>query len=760
RQRRTSRRWLRPLLSKMYVVALRPAAAPPPPLSLLPPAWLKAFWSASGEQLRRSAASTSAASAGPASAGMRGYRPGLPPSAYFSASRGHLESSLHSQLPGDLDAACGSAGSGNPGRGSAWGAAEIAMLLWSVGALQLEPPAQWLEVALRAAAAVAPGAPPLALATTLRGAARIGTCAPVQPPSTIGAISGPLPLPRPPGAASPAPCAAAAGKRPAAVATATVAIAPALSSTSIATSAVPGALMTGRFKAGPLWTQHPSAGGVEEARDTACEPEPHAAARRTDLQLPHGAAGGIAAEPIGLAEKPLQLLSPPGPVRRRPLRPPVAPCQSLVAAFARAYLGHCAAAIGDFGPSQVVDFLAALEALSSSGHLPAPESLPLPISDLLDAATARLQRCYSLGLGVRHLIAAANSLAEMGHTPPADWLDWWLDEIYSSFVSGRLRGHELVDVLRALAVFRIVPGPTWRAALLSAAARQLRHTDRPALTRLVEAMAAGGLRLGGCGPDRPERHTDHHVNQDGDDSVHGGNRQTASASASAAATATTNTTAPTESEAQRESATSWSWLARFLRVWAGLRGVQRIRYYGLASPLLRPPTARQADRLCKALAVLAGPISAWPPGPRLAMRSVLLRVPELRGSGAIAQMPRRRARSWPAAATGTPANTTTASARARVYHGSLTRCMDPTASDREGSERGRLRGAVGHGNRDDIGSGQGGEGTAGWRRHSHHRPENPALGADLALQARGSSCSRALEHLDALKVAARELGLR
>ncbi|GLI63643.1 hypothetical protein VaNZ11_006672 [Volvox africanus] len=771
-QRRITRRWLRPSVSRIYVAALRPAAAPLHSLrSLLPPAWLEAFWSISGEQLRRSAVSTSAAYPG-----MRSCHPGLPHSTHVDALGGHLQPPLHSQLPGELDlgAACGSE---NSGQGSAWGASEVAMLLWSVGVLRLEPPAQWLEAALRTAAAAAQGAQPLALATTLRGAALISTCAPVQRPSAIEAISGPFTLPRPLprslGAFSPAPSAAAAGEGAAAVATATAAparAAPALGSTFVAAASVmPGALVTGRPKAGLLFPKRANAGGVEKASDTTSAPNLHAAARRAGLQIPLCAAGGVAAEPLVAAEKLAQPLSPPCTLRRRPVRPPPAPCQSLVAAFARAYLGHCAAAIGSFGPSQVVDFLAALEVLSASGHLPAPESLPLPIGGLIDAATARLQRCYSLGLGVRHLVAAANSLAEMGHTPPADWLDWWLEEMYGSFVSGRLRGHELADVLRALAVFRVVPGPTWRAALLSAAARQLRHTDRLGLTRLVESMAAAGLRLGGpCGPDRASGRADYHINQDGSDSVRGRQPDRSSQTEAASATAAANTTAsailPAETEpgagAEGDSAASWSWLSRFLRVWAGLRGVQRVRYYGLASPLLRPPTTRQADRLCKALAGLAGPISAWPPGPRLALRSVLLRIPELRGSGATVQMLRHRARGRPAAATGASASAATAAATTCAHRGSPKRCVGQTGRVGDGSERGQVRGTVHHGSRDDSGKGRAGEGTARRGPNSSHQPDDVALGAELALKTRGSSCSRTFGDLDALKAAACELGLR
>ncbi|EFJ46705.1 hypothetical protein VOLCADRAFT_92947 [Volvox carteri f. nagariensis] len=425
-------------------------------------------------------------------------------------------------------------GSGQRAAGS-WGVSELAMLIWSVGELQLAPPADWMEAALRAAAAAAPAAPPLALATTLRG-----------------------------GSAS---CSSS-----------TLAVQQLHGSTDAITSGDTVGTGSGRTC--------PAADQLRVSRPMGHSFPFHVAA--------DGAAVATAA-PLpspGAAQQQQQQLLHQRPPRRPPQSPP--PCQSLVAAFVRSYLGRCAAAIGGFGPSQVVDLLAAVEALAASGHLPPPEALPVPVEKLLDAAVARLQRCYSLGLGARHLLAATGSLAAMGHTPPGEWLDWWLDEMYGSFVAGRLRCHELAAVLRALAAFRVVPGTAWRAALLTAAAGQLRHTDRPGLTNLAASMAAAGLRLGSGGG-----------GGGGGGQVVGA---TLAAPAEAAATA------------------SWFWLTRFLRVWSGLRGSQRVHYYGGTSPLLRPPTAHQADSLCEALVALAGPVACWPPAPRAALRAALLRL--------------------------------------------------------------------------------------------------------------------------------------
>ncbi|KAG2482005.1 hypothetical protein HYH03_019043 [Edaphochlamys debaryana] len=520
----------------------------------LPAEWLEAFWAASGERLRGQGAGAAALGAG------QGQGQG--------AARG-------------------------------WAAGEVAMLLWSVSELRLRPPDEWLQAALRAAAAAAPSANPLALATTLLGAARMGRVLPPPPPAG---------LPLPP--------------------------APELVVPRLATAAAAVAVAATVFEDADASCDEAAA----ELPAPAFQPPPSAA-----LSPLHSAAA-LAAAGYPAPSAPASLVALASPPRRLPPRPPApSGCRSLLAAFARGYLGRVGAGLEGFGPSQVVDCLVAIQALARWGHLPPASALPLPLPALLAALAARLQRCYAAGLGPRHLLAAAGAMAalvpllqapaapeQQQHDPPPpsqhgplpqqrsvhpngaragaveaaatgadpsdgegegevawsgpslEWVRWWLDEKYGRLRA--LRGHELTAVAQALAVFRVVPGPTWTAAFLAAALRRMPRMPRTALAHLAAAMAAAGLRL-------------------------------APPAAAAAAGGNARQWTGAGAEAGPEEAAAWRWLERLLRLWLRRRGE------------LPGPTAAQARRLRAALEALAGPASAWPPRPRalLARASALPR---------------------------------------------------------------------------------------------------------------------------------------
>ncbi|KXZ43446.1 hypothetical protein GPECTOR_90g533 [Gonium pectorale] len=486
------------------------------------------------------------------------------------------------------------------------------MLLWSVATLGLLPPRDWLEAALRAAAALALAAPPLALATTLHGAARLGA---LEPAAAVADQA-----------------AADAGE------VQESAVAPV---GDVDADAVPPAPLLAVATAG--WRSRTADAGSCRSGDAS---DSDSAADRPRGLRPPSPPPLLSSQPSPLAFP--DALSPPP---ARPLPPPPVRCQSLLAAFSRAYLRRCAGALGAFGPSQVVDLLQALLALSTSGHLPPPAAMPLPLPSLLDAAASRLQRCYQHGLGLRHLTAAAAALAALRHAPPAAWMDWWMDEVYDNLVRRRrLSARDLTAALRGVASLGRAPGPTWSAAALAAAGRPtLRRTSRARLTELAEALAEAGVRLD-VAPQGGDA--------GGDGSSGGGAERLVSSEAGEARisqpTGPSEATSPAERPGPRASAPAApvaglaarrAWLRDFLRCWvegrpsgrnhgdirrpralptvqAGGRRRCRVRdarHFRRRRTAPVAPSPKESQRMLCALTAVAGPPPSWPATHRAAL---------------------------------------------------------------------------------------------------------------------------------------------
>ncbi len=236
-------------------------------------------------------------------------------------------------------------------RAMGWGPSELAMLLWSVGHLRPHvpvPPEPWLLAALRAAAAVAPAAPPLALATTLRGAARLGAAAPAVEGSVPGGAAKAAHVPAGtandgleaiPGRAVPPPAGDRSPSGPPLSPPQLVHAIAVHQQSVLATATAPGAALTAE----------PS-------------PTPARAAVLALGQLPRPQPA-LAYPPSHHSQHHQQLHAPP----RQPPPPPQLQSQSAVAAFARGYLARCGGAVGRFGPSQVVDLLAAVRVSRVAG---------------------------------------------------------------------------------------------------------------------------------------------------------------------------------------------------------------------------------------------------------------------------------------------------------------------------------------------------------------------------------------------------------